>query len=88
MAWRIKFDSRAVKELSKLDKNVQVRINQYIKTRLQIAPHDYGEPLQADLKGYWKYRVGDYRLICEIFDNEIIILVLRVGHRSKIYKNM
>ena len=49
-------------------------------------PTAYGKPLTADLKGYWSYRVGDYRLICEIHDNILVVLVLEIGHRSNIYK--
>jgi mRNA interferase RelE/StbE len=57
-----------------------------IETRLMTAPHQYGEPLRKTLKGYWKLRVGDYRIVFKIVDHEIYILV--IIHRKKVYEKI
>ncbi len=49
-------------------------------------PRAHGKSLTADLRGQWRYRIGDYRLLCEILDDELVILALRIGHRREIYK--
>lgn len=88
MAWRIKFNPHAQDELTRLDKAVQKRIIKFLEERLQKTenPREIGAPLRGDLKGLWKYRTGNYRLICKIQDDLIEILVLAVGHRRGIYK--
>lgn len=87
MVWRIEISETAKKQLAKFDRQVQVDILRYLRERLATKedPRRYGAPLRRDLAGRWKYRVGDYRLICEIQDEKILVLVLMVGHRSKIY---
>ncbi len=86
MAWQIKFTNTAQKHLSKIDRQIQKRIKKVLQERIaKNHPRDFGEPLQGSLSGLWKYRVGDYRIIAEIQDEVIVILVLRIGHRSKIY---
>lgn len=89
MAWRIEFDPGAAKDLRKLDRPVQQRLLGFL--RLRIAPledpRSLGEALAgARLGAYWKYRVGDWRLICDIQDERIVVRVLRVGNRREIYK--
>lgn len=88
MAWKIEFDKDALRTLSKLDKAVQKRIIKFLDDRLSHLenPRSIGDALQGKLKGFWRYRVGDYRLICEIEDENIIILVINIGHRREIYK--
>ncbi|MDF1536930.1 MAG: type II toxin-antitoxin system RelE/ParE family toxin [bacterium] len=88
MAWRIEITETAKKQLAKLDHPVRQRIVQYLKERIQTDedPRRYGAPLRKELAGRWKYRVGDYRIICEIQDDKIQVLVLMVGHRSGIYE--
>ncbi len=89
MAWRIEITNTAKKQLSKLDRQVQTEIVRYLRERIGTDddPRRYGAPLRKELAGRWKYRVGAYRLICEIQDEKILILVLMVGHRSKVYDN-
>ena len=89
MAWRIEFDPAAVDDLARFDRPVQQRIVKVLRER--IAPLDdprvLGEALRGnDLGRYWKYRIGDYRLICDIQDQVIRILVLRIGHRREVYR--
>ena len=73
-------------DLSLIDANIQKRIKMAIETRLMTAPHQYGEPLRKTLKGYWKLRVGDYRIVFKIVDHEIYILV--IIHRKKVYEKI
>lgn len=89
MAWRIEFDPRALDELKHLDKTAQAKIIKTVRER--IAPLENPRALGQALRGeefgrYWKYRIGDYRLICDIQDETVLILVLRIGHRKEIYR--
>ena len=88
MAWKIDFDPAALKELAKLDKPVERRIVKFLRERVAKLgdPRQIGARLQGILSGLWKYRVGDYRLICSIEDDRLVVLVLRVGHRREVYK--
>ena len=87
LAWRIEVTDTAKKQLAKLDHQVQSEIVRFLRERIQTDedPRRYGGSLRKELAGRWKYRVGAYRLICEIQDEKILVLVLMVGHRSKIY---
>ncbi len=87
MAWQINFEDSAFKELSKLDKQIQKNILRYLRDRIALGddPRRFGQALRNNLAGLWKYRVGNYRIICTINDNELTVLVLRVGHRRQIY---
>jgi mRNA interferase RelE/StbE len=89
LAWRIEFDPDAAKELRKLDRPVQQRLLGFL--RLRVAPLDdprtIGEALAGERLGaFWKYRVGDWRLICDIQDDRIVVRVLRLGHRREAYR--
>ncbi len=88
MTWIVEWDDSAVKELRKLDKQTQRDILQYFRTRIENKenPQRFGKALTHDKAGLWRYRLGDYRMICSIKDKHLIVLVLRVGHRKKIYK--
>ncbi|MBC5782491.1 type II toxin-antitoxin system RelE/ParE family toxin [Ramlibacter sp. USB13] len=89
MAWAVEFDPEAVKDLKKLDKQVQVRIVSFLRERVAPLdnPRSIGEALAgAKLGNYWKYRVGDWRIICDIQDRRIIVRVLRVGNRREVYR--
>ncbi|MGB9204619.1 MAG: type II toxin-antitoxin system RelE/ParE family toxin [Terriglobales bacterium] len=88
MAWKIDFDPAALKELAKLDKPVEQRILRFLRERVANLddPRRIGARLQGILTGLWKYRVGDYRLICSIEDDRLVVLVLRIGHRREVYK--
>ena len=87
MAWRIEITTTAKKQLVKLDHQAQAEIVRYLRERIctEDDPRRYGAPLRKRLPGRWKYRDGAYRLICEIQDEKILVLVLMVGHRSKVY---
>jgi mRNA interferase RelE/StbE len=89
LAWRIEFDPAAAKELRKLDRPVQQRLLGFL--RLRVAPlgdpRTIGEALAGERLGaFWKYRVGDWRLICDIQDDRIVVRVLRLGHRREAYR--
>ncbi len=88
MAWKVEFANTAEKELSKLDKKEAGRIVIFLRDRISTgeSPRSVGAPLKGPLGQYWKYRVGDYRLICDIQDEKITVLVLRVGHRGAVYR--
>lgn len=88
LTWIIEFDQAAAKELRGLDKQAQREILGYLRTRIATDedPRRFGKPLSRDLAGLWRYRVRDYRMICNIKDGRMVVLVLRVGHRKKIYE--
>ncbi len=76
-----------LKSLKKLDKGTQKLIKKYIENNLQNTdnPKEKGKPLRYNLSGYWRYRIGDYRLICEIVESEIVIILIDIGHRREVY---
>lgn len=88
MAWSIEFDPDARRELEKLDKSVSDRILKFLRERVAALddPRTIGERLHGPLRQYWKYRIGDYRLICSIKDDRLVVIVVRVGHRREIYR--
>jgi mRNA interferase RelE/StbE len=88
MAWKIEFERAALKELEKLDKPVEQRILKFLHQRLGKLddPRKIGARLQGTLSEFWKYRVGDYRLICSLENDRLVVLVLRIGHRKEVYK--
>ena len=89
MVWQIEFDEVAKKQLAKLDKPVTKRISTFLRERVAILdnPRSLGAALQgAELGDYWKYRVGDYRVIAKIEDKKLIVLVLKIGNRKEVYR--
>ena len=87
MAWRIELAETAKKQLVALDRPVQERIRKYLRERIGSAadPRELGDSLRGNLAGLWKYRVGDYRIVAEIRKEEVLVLVVRIGHRRKVY---
>ena len=88
MARRIEFDPAAAKELAKLDKPVARRIVAFLAERVSplANPRSIGEALRGDELGrYWKYRVGDYRIVADLFDGRLVIVIVRIGHRGDVY---
>ena len=75
------------KQFKKLDKSVQMMITKWIKKHLYNTdnPRAQGKPLSANLKGYWRYRIGNYRLLAEIQDKELVVVAVEIAHRSAIY---
>ena len=89
LAWRIEFDDAAFKELAKLDKPVARRILAFLRERLAQLddPRSVGKALKGSRLGdFWKYRVGDYRIVARIEDGALCILVLKVGNRREVYR--
>lgn len=86
MTWEIELDIKATKSLNQLDRTIQNRIRRYLKQLItQANPRQQGKALTGKYAGLWRYRIGDYRLICHIEDNKLTILVLELGHRKDIY---
>ena len=87
MAWNVDFTATARKQLKKIDKKWQSKILDYLEDEVTTLenPQTKGKALVGDRKGLWRYRVGDYRIICDIIDNEVVILVVIVGHRKNVY---
>jgi len=88
MIWVYRFDERALKELRKLGKQAQRDIIAYLDERIagEGDPRRFGKGLKADRAGLWRYRVGDYRILCQIKDGELLVLVVAVGHRRDVYE--
>lgn len=88
MAYKITLTKTAEKDLSKLDKQSAFRIIKFLKERVAVSdnPKQLGKQLTGTLKPFWRFRVGDYRIICDINDDKLVILTLKIGHRKNIYE--
>lgn len=88
MAWRVRFERNAQKDLAGIGTVDRHRIARFIADRIVDgdSPRDVGEPLAGPLKGYWKYRVGDYRIITRIEDAIVTVVVIRIGNRREVYR--
>jgi len=89
LAWTISVDPRAAKQLEKLGKSETLRIRNYLRDR--VAPLDDPRRLGKALAGaklgrLWRYRVGDYRIICDLQDKRLVVLVVAIGHRGEVYR--
>jgi mRNA interferase RelE/StbE len=84
--WRVEFDRAAARELRKL--GVERRVLAYLRTRIAGSgdPRRLGQPLTGDRQGFWRYRVGDYRIVAAIEDDRFVVLVVTVGHRREVYR--
>lgn len=87
MAWTINYSDRALKSLRKMDKQSARRIVDFMDQRIAVLddPRQSGKPLKGELGEFWRYRVGDFRILCEIRDDELVILAATIGHRREIY---
>lgn len=87
--YKVDYTANAIKQIRKLDKHTQKLIYAWIDKNLQGCenPRQHGKALKENRAGQWRYRIGDYRIICEIHEQEITILVLEVGHRKNIYED-
>ena len=86
--WRLLYSERADKQLSKLDPGVRRIIVAWLNKNIDQCsdPRVHGKGLTAGLSGKWRYRIGDYRVLAEIRDSELVVLAIEIGHRSDIYK--
>jgi mRNA interferase RelE/StbE len=85
--WRVEFDRDAARDLRKLDVQAQRQILRYLRERIATDedPRRFGHALARDLKGLWRYRVGDFRIVASIEDERFVVLVVAVGHRREVY---
>ena len=88
MAWSVEITRTAEKQLTKFSREVQSALLSYLRERVQVAedPRQFGKALHGDKRRLWRYRVGDYRIICDIQDEELIVLVLAVAHRKDAHR--
>jgi len=89
LAWTIDFQADAIKELKKMGHNESARIRDFLHTRVKPLdnPRQLGEALQGEhFKHLWRYKVGKYRIICDIQDKKLVVLVVEVGHRREVYR--
>lgn len=87
MGWRVEFTDQAWRELRSLDHQVQRQIQKYLRERIagEYDPRRFGKALTGNKLGLWRYRIGDYRLVCSIEEDRLIVLVLRTAHRKEVY---
>jgi mRNA interferase RelE/StbE len=85
--WQVEFDQDAAEDLRKIGKPAAALILRYLRTRIATTedPRRFGKPLVGDLKGLWRYRVGDYRIVAKIEDERFIVLIVTIGHRRVVY---
>ena len=88
MAWKIEFTATAKKQLERLPPTLSHRLVIWLKDRILTThnPRLWGEPLRGHLKHQWRYRVGDYRILCEIQDSLVTVRVVTIGHRREVYR--
>jgi mRNA interferase RelE/StbE len=88
LAWRIEYDPRAIDDLNRFSHEVRREIIQFLETRIASADSRglFGRPLRHGLAGLWRYRVRDYRIVCQLRDQTLIVLVAGVGHRRDVYR--
>ncbi len=88
MAWAIEFIPEAERLLRKLDRTAASRIVRYLQEMLSSGedPRQRGKGLRVNLGGLWRYSVGDYRVICQIEESRLVVLVVRISHRGEVYR--
>lgn len=88
MSWKIEYLKSIQKEVRKIDRGIQKKIREYLENKVANLddPRDIGKPLKGNLGELWRYRIGDYRVICEIQNKTITVLVIHIGHRKNVYK--
>jgi mRNA interferase RelE/StbE len=85
--WRVEFHPDAARDLRKLGHEARRLVLAYLRKRIATTedPRRFGHALAGDLKGLWRYRVGDYRIVAEIADDRLLVVVVTVGHRREVY---
>ncbi len=88
MAWTIEIAASVRRDLERLDREAAKRITRFLLERVARTdnPRDLGKSLTGSMKGLWSYRVGDYRILCEIEDHRLVVIAVGVGHRREIYR--
>jgi mRNA interferase RelE/StbE len=88
MPWNVEFTDKARRQLRKLPPDVQSRLLRFLRQRVASSddPRQLASRLTGDFSGYWRFRVGDYRLVCRIDDGKLIVLVISLGHRKLVYQ--
>ena len=88
MAWTVEISDVAERQLRKLDRQIHKRILDWLDDRLEGCknPRHFGESLKGNYAGFWRYRIGNYRVLCEIQDQYVVVLVLTIGHRKQVYR--
>jgi len=88
LAWRIELTGEARRQLKKAGHAEAKRIRDYLRQRVEPLddPRQIGKPLKGQFSNLWRYRVGDHRIICELRDEVLVVLVIRIGHRGKVYR--
>jgi len=89
MTYSLEFTDKARKQFEKIDKYAQEQISRYLEKHfgdMPSNPRSHGKALTRELKGYWRYEVGKYRLICDIQDNICTVTVIKAGHRREVYR--
>jgi mRNA interferase RelE/StbE len=89
LAWSVEFQSQALADLQRLDKPVQRQIIRYLRERIEGEedPRRFGKALTGNMVGLWRYRIGDYRVICSIEEDRLTVLVVHAGHRKSVYRD-
>lgn len=89
MVWKINYLKSVQKTLRKADKNTRERIRDFLEAKVANLedPRKLGKALKGNQSEFWRYRVGEYRIICEINDSSLTVLVVRIGHRKDVYRN-
>jgi mRNA interferase RelE/StbE len=88
LTWKVRFRESARKDLERLDRPVQRRIIRFLRERIATSenPKRLGKSLSGRLAGLWRYRVGDFRIICLIEDADLLVVVVGLGHRKRVYR--
>lgn len=89
LVWKIDFQAGAIKQLKKMGRNESARIRDFLNTRIKPLenPRQFGAALEGPRFDHlWRYRVGDYRIICDIQDERLVVLVIEIGHRREVYR--
>lgn len=88
MIYNLKYEAKAVRQIKKMDPASRRLIKSWIEKNLLNTdnPRLHGKGLKGNLSNYWRYRVGDYRILAEINDSEIVIIIVEIGHRRDVYR--
>ena len=88
MPWTVDISANAAKTLEQMDSTVRNRIRRFVQERLQGTdnPRQWGAALSGRYAGLWKYRIGNYRLVCQLQDERLVVLVVKAEHRSDAYQ--